>query len=127
LIISNSYPLGKGKIVIYESSGSLKLTNLCNQGGVRLFEPDGKISINSIQPNPSNGLITIDLDIVENGKTKLELYDYSGSLRKTLLNQSIQSGKYLLNFDLSELPNGLYLLTLRTPSQILTKTLQIVK
>jgi len=127
LIITNSYPLGKGKIVIYESSGSLRLTNLCNQGGTRLFEPDGKISINSIQPNPSNGLISIDLEILENGKTKLELYDYSGTLCRTLLNESLKPGRYFLNFDFSDLNNGLYLLTLRTPSQILNKKLLIVK
>lgn len=127
LAISNSYPLGKGKIVITEKSGSLKLVDLCEEGGVRLFEPDGRIQIGPIQPNPSNGITKVDFETIEYGKTKLELYDHTGNLCKVLLDQNLKPSKYSLTFDASSLESGTYLLILKTPNIVLTKILQIVK
>ncbi len=127
LILSNSYPLGKGKIVIKEESGSLKLSGLCNQGGIRLFEPEGKISFNSIQPNPSNGLVFLDFEIAEVGNTNIEIFDYTGVPQKTLLNQKLQPGKYQFSFDVSNLPNGPYFIILKTATQTFIKILQLMQ
>ncbi len=127
LTLSNSYPLGKGKIVIKEESGSFKLVGLCNQGGVRLFEPEGKISFNSIQPNPSNGLLFLDFEIAEVGKTKIEIFDYTGVLQKTLLDQKLHPGEYQFIFDVSDLPNGPYLIVLKTANQTLSKIFQLTQ
>lgn len=127
LIIANSFPLGRGKIVIKEESGSLKITDLCKEGGIRLFEPDGKITIGPIEPNPSNGITRIEFETIEQGRTKLELYDYAGNLTKVLLDEHLKPSKYFISFDASSLESGIYLLILRTPNLIKAKMLQVVK
>ncbi len=127
LIVANGYPLGKGKIVIKEESGKLFLKDLCKEGGIRLFEPDGKIELGPIQPNPTEGLTRISFETIETGKTKIELYNSSGDLRKVLVDKTLNPGKYFLSFDANELETGIYLLILRTPNNIITKMLQVIK
>lgn len=127
LTLSNSYPLGRGKIVIKEESGKLVLKDLCNEGGTRLFEPDGKIKIGSILPNPTEGLTQIIFHTAEDGKTKLELYDFAGNLIDILFDSYLEPGEHKIVFDAREYDSGIYLLILRTPNSILTKKLFIVK
>ncbi|MCX7908288.1 MAG: T9SS type A sorting domain-containing protein [Ignavibacteria bacterium] len=127
LVISNSFPLGKGKIVIKEESGKLFLKDLCKEGGIRLFEPDGKIGIGPISPNPTEGITYINFETVEEGKTKLELFNNSGNLVDVLLDEILKPGRYEIIFDANSLESGIYLLILRTPNNVLTKILQVVK
>ncbi len=127
LSIENSYPIGQGKINIKEKSGLLKLSNLCRQGGVRLFDADGRLYLGQNQPNPASEIIAIEFETIETGWTSLDLYDYSGMHSKFLFGEYLKPGKYRYSFDITELTAGIYFYVLKTPNQTLIKTMQIVK
>ncbi len=127
LQISNSYPLGKGKLVIQEKSGQLVLHGICKEGGIRLFEPDGILNFGNIYPNPTEGTTYLSFAIPEDGRTKIEVYDNTGSLVNCIMDEYLNKGTYTLEFDFRCFETGIYLLILRTPNNILTNILQVVK
>jgi hypothetical protein len=66
-------------------------------------------------PNPSDGILTIDLQGL-NGKFSLRLNNLTGSA--VLVDEVyIDKGNYLRRYDLSALPSGMYLLNLVGDSQ----------
>jgi WD40 repeat protein len=127
LLISNSYPMGKGKIVIKEESGSLALKGICKEGGPRLFEPDGTINIGTINPNPTEGITSIEFETMEKGRTKLILFDNTGSVVNVLVDEELSPGRHTVSFDARNCESGIYLLILQTANSIKKKTLLIVK
>lgn len=127
LSIANAYPMGQGKIDIKEKSGILKLANLCRQGGVRLFDGDGRFFLGESTPNPANELISIEFETIETGWTSLDLYDYSGTHSKSFFSEYLEAGKYRYSFNIADLPAGIYFYILKTPNQTSIKTMQIVK
>ncbi len=68
----------------------------------------------NIYPNPSNGEFTITYEIIKKrADVLLEIYDLNGILIKTVVNITNQyEGKYQIPVNLSELPNGIYLVNL---------------
>jgi hypothetical protein len=63
----------------------------------------------SVYPNPSNGLLTLDLEAAEAGLRALEVFDLTGRrLRSERLN--LTAGRQSVPLDLTDLPAGLYLL-----------------
>lgn len=127
LLIANSYPLGQGKIDIKEKSGMLKLANLCRQGGIRLFDGDGRFFLGQNTPNPASELISIEFETIETGWTSLDLYDCTGTHSKSLFGEYLKAGKYRYSFNVSDLPAGIYFYILKTPNQASIKTMQVVK
>ncbi|MCX7879149.1 MAG: choice-of-anchor D domain-containing protein [Ignavibacteria bacterium] len=127
LQISNSYPLGSGKIVLKEESSIFKLENVCLEGGVRLFEPDGLIWLGEPNPNPNTGNFFVDFETIERGPTKILLYDYKGELLGTILEKNLSPGRYRYEFTFRNLSEGIYFLSLQTPTQKLFKTIIIIK
>src|SRR5207302_11056979 len=65
---------GSGQPADYDvetTSGTFHLLGICPAGGNRLFNPDGIVSMAQIKPNPSNGVIHIDIQTSEVGVTQL--------------------------------------------------------
>ncbi len=63
-------------------------------------------------PNPFTNSTTIEFSIINNGMTKLSLYDEKGSLIKYLLNSELTSGTYQYMLDSSSLPQGVFIVKL---------------
>lgn len=127
LTIKNSYPLGSGKITISEKSGLIRLINLCNEGGTRLFESDGRFWLSAPAPNPVENLASIEFETIESGYITLTLYNFEGSPIKTFLSGELKAGKYSFNFSVDYLPDGIYFLVLKSPNLTTIKTFQILK
>ncbi|MBU0710666.1 T9SS type A sorting domain-containing protein [bacterium] len=60
-------------------------------------------------PNPFNPVSNIEYDITENQNVKLEIYDISGRLIETLVNQTQEPGRYKVTWDASGHAAGVYL------------------
>lgn len=60
-------------------------------------------------PNPFNPVTKIRFQIKETGFVTLKIYDITGKLVTTLVNQKLQSGDYNVDFDGRELSSGLYI------------------
>jgi hypothetical protein len=64
----------------------------------------------SIMPNPSNGLIEIDLSNYNQRKVQLEMYNLQGKLLRSVYIESINGKEEV---DLTSFANGMYLIRVR--------------
>lgn len=68
-----------------------------------------------VSPNPSSGQITLIYNLENTMPVRIELFDITGKMVKVLSNQGKQyAGKYNVSFNISDLPNGIYMATLTT-------------
>ncbi len=115
-------------LIINVENGSITITDLCEQGGTRLFNPDGEVGISSLSPNPAEDKLQITLDLLEKGETKLEIYNSIGKLAKVIIEENIQTpGERNINENIKDLPSGSYTIILTTPSYKQTKNLIIAR
>ena len=68
-----------------------------------------------VSPNPNKGDITISYTLQNDMPVKIDLYDNSGKLIRTLTNMGKQyAGKYNVSYNIGDLQNGIYIATLLT-------------
>ncbi|MBT0810109.1 T9SS type A sorting domain-containing protein [Litoribacter ruber] len=74
-------------------------------------------------PNPTTGELNIEVNYLQQGTTMIEVMNPAG---KVLLQQLIDkdSEKLMLNLSLANLPNGLYILRIRTQDKVAIKKVQ---
>lgn len=126
--ISNLQAMGNTtEIDLNQIPGSICVSDLCYEGGVRLIDLSKKLNA-SLKYNPSiNNKLEIKLDLIEQGKTSINLYDVSGRIIKNIASENMNSGLKLINVDLSEIQNGLYFIEIDTPSIKLYRKLFVVR
>ena len=78
-------------------------------------------------PNPFNPSTQIEFALTKPSYTKLEVYDMSGKKVSTLLDKQLGFGFYLINFDASSLPSGMYFYKLTTDYFTQTKVMILLK
>jgi uncharacterized lipoprotein YddW (UPF0748 family) len=78
-------------------------------------------------PNPFNSTTTIKFDLCQASKVLLKIYDLSGNIVKTLVNERMEAGSYDIIFDTEELPSGFYLYQIQTEKFIQTKKMILLK
>jgi hypothetical protein len=78
-----------------------------------------------LYPNPTSGALHLRYSILETRDLKLELYNITGIRMKTLLDTQEPAGEYELEFDISELPDGMYYIRMQLGKQVQTR--KIVK
>ncbi|MHB8390710.1 MAG: T9SS type A sorting domain-containing protein, partial [Acidobacteriaceae bacterium] len=114
-------------ISVTTQNGNFCLTGLCTQGGTRLVNPEGAVTLSQPIPNPAFNSIEIDYNLIEQGKTTITLYDVLGHEVMSLLDDTQKPGAYSVVADISGLPAGRYIYTLRTPTIVESQNLQIVR
>lgn len=78
-------------------------------------------------PNPFNPETNIEFSIKNSGVTVLEIFDISGKLVDTPLNQNLTAGSYSLNWKSGNLASGIYFYKLTNNYLTLTKKFIITK
>ena len=84
----------------------------------------------SLEQNYPNPFVTSSIiHFTANGRTPVTLivYDALGREVRTLFNGSVDEGKYSANFEARNLPDGMYICKLTTPSESLSRTLIVAK
>lgn len=76
-------------------------------------------------PNPAESTALIGFGIPEDTSVEIKLYDSIGNEHISMHENFMSAGHYEANFDLSQLNAGLYIYTLRTHNNFLTKSLLI--
>lgn len=120
-----THPIGHGRINIFENSGTFILSGYCVDGGPRLFDPNGKIHLGQNEPNPSEGITKISIEIVETGTTKLFIVDMLGRVVKEIIDNSLAPGKHDFDVYTGDLNSGVYFYILETPTSSLMKKMEI--
>jgi len=62
-----------------------------------------------IHPNPMRSTTTIGFTLPESGRTTVEIYDITGRMVRTLLDESLDQGTHQAIFDGTGLPSGAYI------------------
>jgi hypothetical protein len=78
-------------------------------------------------PNPFNPSTTIDYSVEMTEAVALNVFNINGQLVRTLVNGTVESGAHSVVFDAADLASGVYLYTLESASQSITKKMVLVK
>lgn len=109
----NGWCTGQDGIIMHNS----------NAVGISDFE-SGQTGIQiSSSPNPFSGNTKINFSIAENSAVEITIYDVSGKLVATLVNEEMQAGNNSVTWDASSLAGGIYYCTLKSGNEIITKKL----
>ena len=68
--------------------------------------------LNSVYPNPFNPVTNIKFFQPNNSKTKIQIFNIRGELVSTLLNQNINKGSHIINWNANNLSSGIYFINL---------------
>jgi len=77
-------------------------------------------------PNPATDYVEIHFKVEEESNVNLSLYNEVGQLIQTILNTKMPKGSYQYTTNLERLPNGTYILTLKTNKDLLDSKLLII-
>jgi len=88
--------------------------------------PD-KFELANNYPNPFNPVTNIEFSIQKTSNTVLNIYDISGKLVSTLVNQVLQPGVYKYDFDATNLSSGIYFYRLENEFFTDTKRMILIK
>ncbi|MFC2131787.1 T9SS type A sorting domain-containing protein, partial [Bacteroidota bacterium] len=107
---------------------SIFCTETCEAGGTRLLKrKESGAGIQSIAPNPANEQIEISYSILDEKHTKLYITDIFGREVVKIQEGNLKSGKYTDFVDTKDIPSGMYMIILRTPTEMIKDKIYIVK
>lgn len=116
-------PLG---IEIERKSGSFTLLDLCREGDTtRLYDEFGVEAALKVLPNPVGESFELEYQLAEDGEIAIELFDMSGEIVRSIIDGERTAGSYRIRVSSDPFPAGSYLLRLRTPTQIVTRRIDI--
>ncbi len=101
---------------VAERDGTFRLLDLCREGGARLLNPDGIAALKLTARGPIGAYADAELETIESGVTRLDLFDITGRMVRSFLNEEIPTGRRTLRLDFTEVPQGRYFLLLNTPT-----------
>jgi len=107
-------------VLVVEYTGEVTSVDLTSERpqSVQLFQN---------YPNPFNPATTIAFSVPEASFAELAVYDVLGRKLQTLISERVQAGQHTVTFDASDLSSGLYMYSLQTESQRLTRRFTVVK
>jgi hypothetical protein len=131
---SRSYSFSDNKLISGKYSYRLKQVDFNGnfeyfnlQNDVNIGVPD-QFELSQNYPNPFNPSTKINFSLPVDSKVKLSIYDMSGKLVSTLINNEFKSANYYsLEFNGSNLSSGTYFYTIEAGSNVLTKKMVLIK
>ena len=78
-------------------------------------------------PNPFNPTTQIRYELSRASEVRLTVYDMLGREVNVIVNQSQSAGSHEITFNATGLSSGVYIYELRTNSQVLSKTMTLIK
>lgn len=106
-------------------NGNYTYYNLQNEISVGI---PAKFNISQNYPNPFNPSTKISFEIPKDSKVSIQLFDMTGRLVGTLLNnENYQAGYYTVQFNGAELASGTYFYRISAGEFTATKKMQLIK
>ncbi len=89
--------------------------------------PSLPFALNQNYPNPFNPSTTITFAIATDGRVGLNVYDVSGRVVATVMNENLKAGKHTVTFNADKLATGVYFYKLSTSAGEITRKMVIVR
>ncbi|MFC2131830.1 choice-of-anchor D domain-containing protein [Bacteroidota bacterium] len=119
-----------GSADLTSADGEYCTLGLCKDGSddvTRFFNPVGRAAILSLNPNPSDGMVSVEYETSEKGWTHMWISDLLGNPVLELVNEIPEPGVADVNFDGTKLSNGVYFIIMQTPTQVVRKKMYIMR
>ena len=88
--------------------------------------PD-EFSILNIYPNPFNPTTTMQFKVGTDVHTSLHVYDITGHLVETIINEKLMAGDHYYKWDASGLSSGIYFIHINLPTSNITQKITYLK
>lgn len=92
-----------------------------------ISEIPSKFDLKQNYPNPFNPITNIQYDIPFDNFVSIKIYDITGKVIKTLINEYKTAGSYIISFNAEELSSGIYFYRLETGNFVDTKRMILIK
>ncbi len=111
------------------NNGLFILKGVCidSEGKARLFDPYVNAAIKSVNPNPAENTINIEFETSEEGFTEIWISDLMGNKIESIYSGIPQQGIHQNLINITNYPNGVYFIIMKTPTQILKDKIYILK
>ncbi len=115
-------------VVITTLDGSIRITDICDEGGTRLYVPGNTGYSLASRPNPAQSVAELQFGLAGAGPVVVDVIDQTGRLVLTPVNEAaLPAGLHTRTVDVSTLSNGPYILLLRSGNTTLTSRLDVVR
>ncbi len=91
------------------------------------FEKPSNFSLSQNYPNPFNPATSIRFSIPQDGLVTMKVYNTLGQEVTTLVNEYINAGNHVVNFNAAGLTSGIYFYTITSNNFISTKKMLLLK
>lgn len=103
----------------------------CDEIGVST-EPEesnipNAITLEQNYPNPFNPTTVIEFTLPQTSNVRLEVFNIAGQRVATLANETRQAGVHQVDFDASHIASGVYFYRLETGSNVMTRSMMLIK
>ncbi len=115
-------------VILTTLDGSIRLTDICDEGGTRLYVPGNTGYSLASRPNPAQSVAELQFGLAGAGPVVVDVIDQTGRLVLTPVNEAaLPAGLHTRTVDVSTLSNGPYILLLRSGNTTLTSRLDVVR
>jgi hypothetical protein len=94
--------------------------------GPGIAENGGIVRRFDIYPNPSEGNITVEYELAEKSSVRISIFNMDGKYIRQLSQDKISEKRASVSFNLQDLPEAGYILTLRAGSSVVSKKIQLL-
>lgn len=105
-----------GPVRFQSEPGLFTLLGICREGGPRLINPAKRATVAS-KPNPASSRADLEFELYETARTRLALVDLFGNRVATIVDEELEAGHYRVDYDVSGIPSGPYVLVLDAAAQ----------
>ena len=103
---------GNNGVPYVNGDGTVLINGVLSNDNSNQFPTE--FSLNQIYPNPFNPVTKIHFSIKTFGNATLKIFDLTGRLVETLINQNMDPGFHQIRWKPTNIPSGLYFLELRS-------------
>ena len=86
-----------------------------------------KMTLNTAYPNPFNPVTSINYTLSGRDHVTLSVYNLTGKLIETLVDDKQDAGSYTLVWDAANQPSGMYFLRMVTSNEMFHQKLMLLK
>ncbi len=115
------------EITVATRNATFTLEEVCVTGDSRVIRGSGEVVLKPVRPNPVNTTMELEYEIVEDGRTELFISDLLGRRVAVLVSGEAKAGRYVLTVDATKLSSGTYIYVLQTPTERLSRMMEVVK